>query len=578
MKNSNVKKVRKLLPKNIAGDILFFCVRCVIAALIFAEPIFLADLIDAATKGMLSNKYYLIFVILIIFLLRIVLTYIKNLWLYSYRCKCIGSLSSAMLNHVLHSKMKNFEIWTPTYLVSRMIDEPMNIDGILDYYFVDGIISFFICVGIVILMAVQSWMIAIISVFFVVFDYVIAMKLPLSKIYKSYNTSQAEWKSQTSNVFQGIKVIKLGNSYAFENKKFNENANVSLKSLFKKNMISHVQRTTGIICRQFGYLAVILLSAYLIASGKLGLGAFTMLISLNNLLWSNSSSAENIIPLYKYGKVTCDRIADILCTELEESQLVVPFEDSVNILEFKNVKFSYIESKSVLNGISFCAKAGQITTLTGYSGCGKSTILNLILGFINCSSGEIQINGKEINYAQLLSLRSKIGYVGQENFLFNRSILDNLLYYVSESEEKIDKINEYLKRLGLESFIKSLPDGFNSILGDNSSTVSGGEKQRLCIIRELLKDPEILILDECTAHLDAATEKLVFDFLHEYAKKVVIIQVAHRASAIANSDVIYVMDNGAIVSQGSNEELLNNSEFYQKLLAAMQDDSKSETC
>lgn len=145
------------------------------------------------------------------------------------------------------------------------------------------------------------------------------------------------------------------------------------------------------------------------------------------------------------------------------------------------------------------------------------------------------------------------------------------MYYTENTVANEKRIMEYLKLFSLDKMVNSLPDGLDHILGDNSGTISGGERQRLCIIRELMKEPDILILDECTSNLDSESERKIFEVVKELAAKPVIIQVAHRPSALAYSDVVYVMDNGKVVASGKHFDLLQNSLFYQKLLASMRD-------
>ena len=241
-------------------------------------------------------------------------------------------------------------------------------------------------------------------------------------------------------------------------------------------------------------------------------------------------------------------------------------------MNFEDVEFAYNQKQPVLDHLTFSARTGQITSLAGYSGCGKSTALNILLGFIEPDKGQILLNGQEVTSRNLIRLRTKIAYVGQDNFLFNRSIRDNLLYNTENTPENEKKIMEYLKLFSLEKMVNSLPDGIDHILGDNSSTISGGERQRLCIIRELMKEPDILILDECTSHLDSESERRIFDVVQALAANMIVIQVAHRPSALAYSDVVYVVDNGQAVASGKHSDLIQTSLFYQKLLASMRDD------
>lgn len=566
---SNVKRVRRLLPRNVISDAGFTLLSAAILCLTLLEPALLSRLIDLALDGTLTQQLYIVFLTLGVFLLRIAFLFFKQMWMYRYRCRCISTLSSQMLNASMHAKIEIFKMWTPAYLVTRFIDEPMNIDGILDFYLIDGLFGLLICLGILVVMILEGPLVAAFSLLFVILDYLVAMKLPLRKTYQAYNESQAAWKASTANLLQGVEVVKLGEKYRFEEDNFGRSANRSLRALLVKNILTYFQRIFGSICRQLGYICTIVVSALLIVYGRLDVAGFTMLLSLNNLLWSNLASAENMIPLYKYAKVTADRIVEVLDAEQEDISTDCAVPEHISQIQFKDVSCAYSEEgRHVLDHMSFTARHGEITTLAGYSGCGKSTALNLLLGFVKADAGEVLINGKAYQQNELLCLRRKIGYVGQDTFLFDRSIADNLFYFAQKSEETLEKAGRLIHELELDAFIAALPDGLETVIEADSSNISGGEKQRLCIIRELLKEPTLLLFDEFTASIDVATESKLFAFLREYCKDKVLLQVAHRPTALKESDVIYVVDGGTIVEEGTHKNLLARSEFYRKLLSS----------
>ena len=571
MKNHSIQKAMSQIPKQREKDLCFALLCCLTATLTIFEPIVLSELIESATSQHGTVNYSLVTVAIVVFIARIGLSYYKQSSLIRYRNRCVLSLSSKMVAHLLRVKTHYFQEWTPSYVVSRVIDEPASIDGILPRNLLDGIISAIICIIIFALMLSQSWLIGLLTLFFVGFDYFIAFQLPLTKVYKKFNETQAELKSQTNNLFQGVIQVKLGDNFQREENTYSAAKENYLGTFFKKNFLLQVQRLTSNTCKQFGYLMVIVISAVLISLDHISLAQFTMLLSLYNLLWSHTTSAENLIPLYKYGQVTCDRIAEVLSLELESKEDCPAVQEQVTSVNFEDVDFAYTPSQPILNRFTFSAKAGQITSLAGYSGCGKSTALNILLGFIERNGGKILLNGQEVTSGNLIGLRAKIAYVGQDNFLFNRSIRDNLLYYTVDTAENECQIKAYLQLFSLDKMVNSLPDGLDHILGDSSSTISGGERQRLCIIRELIKKPDILILDECTSHLDSESERKIFEVVKELATDLIVIQVAHRPSALAYSDIVYAVNNGLVVASGKHGDLLETSSFYQKLLASMRD-------
>lgn len=562
----------RLLPRQIIKDTVFGIICCIIAVLTIVEPIVLAKLIELATDQAERIKYLWVMASLLVFIIRIALTYYKHVSLALYKNFCVRQLSNRMVNHLLKAKVRCWEEWSAPYITSRVIDELSNINGVLPRFLFDGLLSAIICIIIWILMVKQSVAIALLTMLFVVADYIVAFKLPLTKIFKEANEAMANMRSQATNLFQGLIQVKMGNCFEKEEVLYDTSMKETLYAAFKKSIFTQLQSLSNSVCRQFGYLLVIVFSAVLIAAEQITLAQFTMLISLYNLFWNHTIVAENIIPLYKYGKVSCDRICEVLDLETERARNCNQLHQKIDTIAFEKVSFTYDFERSILRGLTFFAERGKIVSFAGYSGCGKSTILKLLLGFIDKTDGDILLNGKGVNAEDLNSLRPRIAYLSQRGFLFNRSIRDNLLYYNDKGSINDDKILEYLKFFALEDMIKSLPGGLDYILGDNSNTISGGEQQRLCIIRELIKQPDVFIMDECTSSLDPETESKVFKVLKELFSEMIIIQVAHRASTLAYSDMVYVVDNGQVISSGKHYELLQTSEFYQKLLVTMQDD------
>ena len=232
-------------------------------------------------------------------------------------------------------------------------------------------------------------------------------------------------------------------------------------------------------------------------------------------------------------------------------------------IEFKNVSFSYIEGVKVLKDISFKAKPDQITAFVGPSGSGKSTIAKLIAGFWDNDSGEILIEGIENKNLPFEDLMGEIAYVSQDNFLFNKSIRENLLIAKPEATE--DEIIKSAKLASCHDFIMNLPMGYDTIVGEAGGKLSGGERQRITIARAILKDANIILLDEATAYTDPENESIIQNAISKLVKGKTLIVVAHRLHTIENADKILVIDKGRIEDRGTHSELLKNSALYNRL-------------
>jgi ATP-binding cassette subfamily B protein len=232
-------------------------------------------------------------------------------------------------------------------------------------------------------------------------------------------------------------------------------------------------------------------------------------------------------------------------------------------IEFKNVSFRYNDSKDVLNDVTLKVDAGQKLALVGPSGGGKTTICHLIPRFYKTEIGDILIDGQSINSVTMESLRKHIGIVQQDVFLFNGSSYENILY--GKLDATLEEVYEAARRANIHEYIMSLPDGYDTQIGERGVKLSGGQKQRLSIARVFLKNPAILILDEATSALDNTTEILIQAALDELCKGRTTLVVAHRLSTIKNADRIIVISNGTIKEEGSHDELVQKDGIYSKL-------------
>lgn len=232
-------------------------------------------------------------------------------------------------------------------------------------------------------------------------------------------------------------------------------------------------------------------------------------------------------------------------------------------LEFKNVSFSYIEEKNVLDNVSFKINKNEKISLVGETGSGKSTIANLICRFYDIDAGTINIDGISIKNIKLESLRNQITIMQQENYLFSMSIMDNLKYGNEHlSDEDIIK---FCKKMNIDSWIKKLPEGYNTILKGNGSNLSDGERQILCYARTIINNPKILIFDEATSKIDTKTESILQGLTKKMVKDKTLIVIAHRLSTIVNSDKIYFLKNKKISEVGTHEELMKKKGDYYNL-------------
>ena len=255
---------------------------------------------------------------------------------------------------------------------------------------------------------------------------------------------------------------------------------------------------------------------------------------------------------------------------MEENPDIRDSENAVDIgavdgeIEFKDVSFSYVKGeKEILNHLNLHIKKGGNVALVGPSGGGKTTLCNLIPRFYEAESGEILLDGKNIRDITLRSLRSNIGVVAQDVYLFSGTIRDNIIYGKADATE--EEIIEAAKKAGAHEFISSLPNGYDTYVGERGVKLSGGQKQRISIARVFLKNPPILLLDEATSALDNESEKLVQESLERLAKGRTTLTIAHRLTTIRNADEIVVLTEEGIAEQGSHSELMAKGGIYSNM-------------
>jgi len=271
-------------------------------------------------------------------------------------------------------------------------------------------------------------------------------------------------------------------------------------------------------------------------------------------------SKEGILELF-YIDPAVERIREIKNTEVQQGKDVEMQNFNV---EFRNVSFSYDADTEVLNDVSFVAKQNEVTALVGASGCGKTSILRLVSRLYDCTGGEILVGGQEIQNVSTDSLFQKISIVFQEVTLFNVSVMDNIrIGRKGATDEEVKKVAELANCM---DFIQKLPNGFDTLIGENGAELSGGERQRLSIARAFLKDAPILILDEISASLDVDNEKKIQESLNKLIKNKTVIIISHRLKSIENVDKIVVIENGVVKNIGTHTELMMKSKLYNNLV------------
>ena len=303
----------------------------------------------------------------------------------------------------------------------------------------------------------------------------------------------------------------------------------------------------------------------LIAEHNLTAGSFTVVFSSMLAMMRPLKSLTNVNSQFQRGMAACQTLFSILDLETEKDNGTYKAEPAKGDLEFKNVSFAYEgKEEKALNNISFNVPAGKTVALVGRSGSGKSTIANLVTRFYDIDEGEILLDGVRIQDYRLSNLRENCSVVSQQVHLFNDTIANNIAY-AAEDKYSREQIIEAAKAAYALEFIEKLPQGFDTVIGENGASLSGGQRQRLAIARALLRNSPVLILDEATSALDTESERAIQSALEELKKDRTVLVIAHRLSTIENADEILVIEHGEIKERGTHQDLLALDGAYKQL-------------
>tara|TARA_B100000767_G_scaffold157822_1_gene148284 strand:+ start:901 stop:2640 length:1740 start_codon:yes stop_codon:yes gene_type:complete len=419
--------------------------------------------------------------------------------------------------------------------------------------------------GLLSVMFYQNWKLSIIAIFMIPLASFAAKNLGkrMGKVSTEAQVEAGHLNTRLIEIFKNHKIIKIFQQEGSENRKLFDNIS-KLKEKSKKIATVFVRATpimeslTGIMIAALIYSA-----GKLILNGELELNNFFSFLAAMMLAYQPVRSLATINMAISQGLSAAKRVLPIIDMEnkIDEKKDAVNLKVGSGNIEFKNVNFKYKNTeKNVLNSINLKIIGGKMNALVGHSGAGKSTVLNLIPRFFNSTGGDILIDNQSIYQLKVHSLRNNISLVSQETTLFDDTIKNNISYANPNATD--EEIIDAAKNSFSHEFIEKLSNKYDTQIGENGVRLSGGEKQRISIARAILKKTPIILLDEATSSLDSETEDKIQKGLSYLTKNKTTIVIAHRLSTILNSEKIFVIDKGQLISEGTHEDLLKNSPTY----------------
>ncbi len=507
--------------------------------------------------------------LIVVFSAKNIFLYIKNITLSIVQYRLIRDLRNKLYSHFHYLSLSYFNKNKSGELTAVLVNDIDNMRNSLSIMFQKLFVE---PINILILMSllfIVSSKLALIALLIIPISSVIIFGISHS-IRRRSKRSQAQLAGMTSMIAETIgsmRIVKAFATKSFEIKRFARETQKYYQLMLRRDRLRFVSSP---VSETFGAtIAALLLwvgARDVLVTQSISSEDFLRFILLLFSLFQPLKNLTNVVNELQNGLASADRVFAIMDidSDIKDRNNAAEIVDLKESLSFNQVSFSYGEKNDkVLNNINFKIDKGEIIALVGPSGAGKSTLVDLIPRFYDTLDGSIKIDNKNIKELKISSLRSLMGIVTQETFLFDDSVKANIAYGLENISD--NQIEEAAKAANADNFIKELPDGYNTIIGERGVSLSGGQKQRIAIARAIVKNPPILILDEATSSLDSESEKHVQSAIENLMSKRTVIVIAHRLSTVHNADKILVLEKGQIVQEGKHEDLVNDEGLYKQL-------------
>jgi ATP-binding cassette subfamily B protein len=463
--------------------------------------------------------------------------------------------------------LKYFDGTNHGEILSRITNDVDTVSQTLNQSLTQVITSVVTVVGVLVMMFSISWQMTVVALVIVPLSFaIVALIISQSqKYFKQQQDFLGHVNGHVEEMYGGHTVVKAFNGEEKSVEQFDEYNDTLYDSAWKSQFLSGMMFPIMNFVGNLGYVAICIMGGWLAIRNAITVGDIQAFIQYVRSFMQPITQIANISNIFQQTAAAAERVFEFLAEAEEIPDTADPVQLPIveGRVEFKDVHFGYSPDKTVINDFCATIKPGQKIAIAGPTGAGKTTMVKLLMRFYDVNSGAILVDGHDIRDFSRHDLRRMFGMVLQDTWLYNGSIMENIRYGCSDATDS--EVIAAADTARVDHFVRTLPEGYNMVLNEETTNVSQGQKQLLTIARAILGDPKILILDEATSSVDTRTEVLIQEAMANLMKDRTSFIIAHRLSTIRNADLILVMNNGEIVEQGTHEELLARSGFYAEL-------------